>query len=258
MSDKQLAQLKQCLQAKYSHVNISKLSSNTLVRALYSRNLVVEDAAELVVKYVTSAKENQLCFNLDIRNPKTKNAICTCRLLNAKTCTGEYVFVTKLIEWNPDETNQDEWFAILNFMFESISRNPNVIKAGIWWLIDSKNIGWKHFKAMKPGGAYHFLRFLANHLPCNAKRIVFYDSNWAMDMFTKALKPLLPKNISDMLLITSSTDQKGEKLLGRPAMEEIDFSLSVAQKDAFFKEIMARADDILAEWKFVQEVSQTQ
>lgn len=255
MSLEQVKQVRELLKVKNAHLDQSKICDLNIIRSLYSRKLNIDDSTDLVLKYINSPKDNPYAYKVDLTSSTTKCGLKLLRVMKSQVPTGEYVVYSRINMWNPNEVSTETYCAVSNLAMEVLTRKPEMVKAGFYLILDAKNMEWKHFRALKPTLAYHHVRLLIEYAPYNLKNIVFYDSNWAMDMFTKLLKPLLPKKLSELLLILSSSDKDIEKILGKDVVDQLNNGDVDVENEVLTKEIISKGNEIIDDWKVLEQLS---
>lgn len=251
VGDEDVARVQLALKVLFASANVQVLPVSLVKRSLICCNYDTDAAAQLISDFVEFKREHPklfiTCFDQSVR--ETLGKVFTS--INSKGPHGETIILTKVRDWDPQLYTTDFLNSAQIFAFYALSLDPEVLRNGFIHINDVRDMAWKHVRATKPLSAVSLFRALMN-LPLQVKYIYGFNINWASDLMYRAMKPFLPKNITQKIILATDIDKLMDTV-GRVDKESICQPTKI-DVESFINKVDARADEVMKEWQGIDHM----
>ena len=251
-----ISELKCLLAAEFKNSNVDILPESLLQRALTARANDAQKAARLITNYIKYYKDSSYLFTADPGDPFCLKLLGDVfSTVSSRSATGEWLVVSRTLDWNPDECKIEKLLASINFSLQCLSMDQEKQKCGFILVVDTESIGLKYVRAMKPLALQGFFRHLFYGSPANLKIIVTHKINWAVDIVYRACKPFTPKFITDRIILIPDDEDKLAQYLSVDVAKGKKYVPSKEEKVHFKNEVLSRAKQVLKEWDALRQMN---
>ena len=201
-----------------------KFDNDILLRALLAKNKSIPAAKALLLKYTSARKDYPALFGRT-SDPRMEGMLETGVTLHPtfRTPQGYFMFYAKTIEWDPGRHPIDVLIQSILIGVECKSLDYLVQETGYILAIDAQDIGWKYVMCVKPTIMRAFGQVVVSYLPVNLHSIVVFNTNWAVDAIWKVVKPLLPSELANKVVMCGTNKEKLSVFLGRDSVDSQSF-----------------------------------
>lgn len=246
-------ELKGVLKKELGDSVIGKLDDSILLRSLMMKQFDVAGAANLLKNHIELRRKHPEFFIKSLDEARFDNIFEKFfTVLRTRGANGECLFVCKVSDWDPDEVDALTMFAAVLFAFECLSLDMDIHQSGILLVSDTKGVGWKHVKALKPSLLQTHFRIILNS-PVNLKWLLQYNINWAIDLMYRVISPILPKSIVDRVVLATETSKLG-KYLGEDFTDVEKLKPTREDRQAFVSVIRSKSAQVFQMWAKLDQI----
>ena len=232
----------------------NSMADVVIFRILISRDFKYESSTKVVKNYVKARKDYPEMF-VSALDPKLEGIFGQVQtfLPQVKTYSGQRVFYTRALDWDPDKYRLSEVCSSIILTLELKSLDCALQKDGFVHVIDAKDIGWKYVRAFNPTVIHAFGQLVVWYLPVNLKHIIVFNTNWAVDLLWKMIKPLLPKELVERVVMCGKSVEKLSEHFPKEVIEQEKFVPSASERETYAKDITANDHVIQSVWDTYME-----
>jgi retinaldehyde-binding protein 1 len=243
----QIAEFRASLPVEFHDKNF--LPDDVIFRALISREFDPDFATKVVKNYMKARKDYPEMF-ASASDPKLQGIFGQVQTLlsKVKTSAGQHIFYTRALDWDPDRYKLGEVCSAIILTLELKSLDYALQKNGFVQVIDAKDIGWKYVRAFNPKVIHAFGQLVVWYLPVNLKYIIVFNTNWAVDMLWKMIRPLLPKELVERVVMCGKSVDKLSEHIPRDVVEQEAFVPSATERESYAKDITTNDHVIQSLW----------
>ena len=225
------------------------MPDDILLRALLSRDFKYDFAKGVVTNYFKARREYPYMFASAL-DPKLEGIFGQVQTLlpQLKTSHGHRIFYTRALDWDPDKYSLADVCSAVILAMELKSLDYGLQKDGFIHLIDAKDIGWKYVRAVNPKVIHAFGQLLVYYLPVNLRFLIVFNTNWAVDMIWKVVRPLLPKELVERVVMCGKSVEKLSQHFPLEVIETEAFIPSPEDRETFAKDICSNDQFIQSIW----------
>ena len=227
------------------------MPDDILFRALISRDFKFEYANPLVNNYMKARKDypNMFVSALDPKLERIFGQVHTFLPDHVKTRDGQRIFYTRGIDWNPDKYSMEDVCSSIILTLELKSLDYLLQKDGFIQMVDAKDIGWKHVKAFNPKAIQASGQLLVWYLPINLKYVLVFNTNWAVDFLWKMIRPLLPKELVERVIMCGKSVEKLSEYIPKEIIEQKAFVPSDDMRKFYAEDICSNDHLVQSFWE---------
>lgn len=231
------------------------LPESLITRSLIACNYDINKASQLISSLVKSKRENGNMFIKSYTDEDVQAAFGrNYSTINAKGPNGETIIINRVKNWDPSTQGCEFLYATMIFTFYCLFIDSEILKNGIIFIVDVSEMGWKHVKSCNPLTVKTFFQIISNELPSNFKYIANCNINWAAEMLYKATKAILPKSVTEKLILASNLEKLVDSI-GHVDIESIR-QWNESDVESFKSKIKANGDLVMKEWMAIDQMFQ--
>jgi hypothetical protein len=217
-----------------------RYDDDILLRALLAKNKDLIAAQQLLERHKTARKHYPILFG-SAHDPGMQDIIHTCVSYNPLFLTpnGHHLFFMKATDWNPDKHSVDLLFQSIIIGAEYKSLDYAVQEKGFVLLIDARDLGWKHVWSVRPKLVHALAQLIVYYLPIHVQNIIVYNTNWAVDMVWRIVRPLIPDEIVQKVVLCGSDEEKLSFIISKEAVVSQSFIPTDEMRAEYARDILA-------------------
>ena len=234
------------------------LPDDVLVRALLSFDFHYEHAKNLATNYIKARKDYPFMFD-STSNPKLEGLFGHNQtfLPKVKSLKGQRIFYTRCSDWDPDKHSYGDVCSSMLLQLELESLDYNLQRDGFVQIIDAGGLEWNHIRHINLRVIHAFGQLLTYYLPINVKQVIFINNNRALEFLWKMTRPLLPKQLSEKMIICGKNyTEVLSKHFPTEVVEQETFVPTQSDRDNHSREVYARDHLLQSTWDRVMRVKQ--
>lgn len=247
-------QLKSRLSHKYQQNNVLQLPESLFIRALNAclSNL---DAAESLISNYIETKKSQPYFFTQLQDDQYNEVFGKMySTVSSRSKDDQLILSFNVARWDPSSLKLTDLLSTINLTLQCLSLEENKVNCGVNFIVDTSGMGFKYVQAVKPLVIREFFQFMFMSCPANINLIIGYNCNSIVDLIYGAVKPFLPKSITERVIIMSQDYQKLSQYLGEDLVANRRHIANENDVREFINLIEKNKTSILDEWKILDKI----
>lgn len=224
-----------------------KYPDELLIRILVAKGYNAEKSKIILDKYINSRKTYPNFF-IPASTHEGIFLKCMTFMKNLRLPTGERVFFTKGTDWDPDFYTLQAYCCAVISGVELVSLDPEIQSSGCVHIIDASNVGWKQVKSITPSIVSAMAQMIVFYSPFNLKKIICYNANWAAELIWRTIRPLLPSELTKLVVVMGKDKDKLMSHLGPDIVDRNLMEPTEEDKRQFAQFVLENEQKILEYW----------
>lgn len=244
-------QVRSSVKSHLTDAKVEHLPESLIKRSLILHQFDIEKASQLITKFIKAKVDTPKLFNTPVDEIKKSFGI-NITSLRSRGPNGELLLLHDVRTWDVENLTVRFLCSTDIFINYALNINDENLKNGIILLFNADTTGWKHIRAIEIMTVINYIKILAFKAPINLKSFCVFNANWACEKLDLVIRPLLPKSISEKIILVSNVE-KLTNILGYFDHNAL-VDNSTSDIEPFKTEMSNLCDETIKEWNAIDKI----